>query len=64
MGAVDDAVEHANISVDYTGRGDPSELFPFSPPQDSVESLRNPNATVGRPRSEAPESVPVGPKPL
>jgi hypothetical protein len=26
----DSMVEHADISVDYTRRGDPSELFPFS----------------------------------
>jgi hypothetical protein len=48
--ASDGTVEHADINVDYTGRGGPSELFPFSPLQDSVEPLPQ-SERDGRPAS-------------
>jgi hypothetical protein len=57
----DGMVEHADISVDYTRRSDPSELFPFST---TLRPGRTPCEIQTRPppRSEAPESVPARPK--
>jgi peroxiredoxin len=59
----DGTVAYADISVDYTQRGDPSELLPVL---DRLRARQGPygsmDAAAGRPKHEAPESVSLRPR--